>query len=139
MNGTRAAALFDVDGTLVDSNYLHVQAWVTALRELGSEVDSWRVHRAIGMGSSQLLSALVGDDIAERVGEQAKDRHSELYLKSASLLRPFARARELVQAVAGLGIEVVLVTSAAPDELKRLNEEVFGCLRGQVSDRHTLR
>lgn len=122
MSGTRAAALFDVDGTLVDSNYLHVQAWITAFRELELPVDSWRVHRAIGMGSSQLLSTLVGDETAERAGEQLKARHSELYLKSAGLLRPFARARELVRTVAGLGIEVVIVTSAAPDEVERLKE-----------------
>ncbi|MFY9805846.1 MAG: HAD family hydrolase [Pseudonocardiaceae bacterium] len=113
------AVLFDIDGTLVDSNYLHVDAWMQALRAVGHPVDAWRIHRGQGMGSSELLATLLGE-VAEQVGSQAKQRHSELYLRSSELLRAFDGARELVAAVAQRGVKVVLATSAAPDELERL-------------------
>ncbi|MGB8963597.1 MAG: HAD family hydrolase [Pseudonocardiaceae bacterium] len=113
------AVLFDIDGTLVDSNYLHVDAWMQALRAVGHPVDAWRIHRGQGMGSSELLATLLGE-VADQVGSQAKQRHSELYLQSSELLRAFDGARELVAAVAQRGVKVVLATSAAPDELERL-------------------
>jgi HAD superfamily hydrolase (TIGR01549 family) len=120
VNEKQGAALLDIDGTLVDSNYLHVTAWLRAFHEAGFGVDAWRLHRAIGMGSSQLLASLIGEESAERAGEGIKKRHSELYEESGDLLRVFDRAREFVEAVAELGVKVVLATSAAPDELDRL-------------------
>ena len=113
------AVLFDIDGTLVDSNYLHVHAWVQAFVDLGRPVDAWRVHRAIGMGSSLLLDDLLGDDAA-RLGEGAKEAHSRHYADLADLQRPFAGARELVRAVADRSARTVLATSAGPAELERL-------------------
>jgi HAD superfamily hydrolase (TIGR01509 family) len=111
------AVLFDVDGTLVDSNYLHVHAWRRAFKEFDRDVDSWRVHRAIGKGSGKLLATLLGSEDADRIGGDVKDRHSRYYLEDAELLRPFAGARELIRALAGRGVRVVLATSAGPDEL----------------------
>jgi beta-phosphoglucomutase-like phosphatase (HAD superfamily) len=64
-----------MDGTLVDSNYAHVNAWQRAFREIGQPVDAWRIHHAIGMGSPQLLPFLLGE-AAERLGDQAKRLHS---------------------------------------------------------------
>lgn len=113
------AVLFDIDGTLVDSNYLHVNAWLRALRAVGHPVDAWRIHRGQGMGSSELLATLLGD-AAEQVGSRAKKQHSEHYQRSSELLRAFDGARELVAAVAQRGAKVVLATSAAPDELEVL-------------------
>ncbi len=113
------AVLFDIDGTLVDSNYVHVDAWLRALRAVDHPVDAWRVHRGQGMGSSQLLAALLGE-AAEQLGAQAQQRHSERYRQTADLLRTFDGARELVAAVAQRGAKVIIATSAAPDELERL-------------------
>lgn len=62
---TEGAVLFDIDGTLVDSNYLHVDAWTRAFTEVGHSVEAWRVHRAIGMGGDQLLATLLGKAVAE--------------------------------------------------------------------------
>jgi HAD superfamily hydrolase (TIGR01509 family) len=115
------AVLFDIDGTLVDSNYLHVHAWVRAFHDVGRPVDAWRVHRGIGMGSSLLLPELLGED-AEDLFDEAKERHTEHYGTLADLQRPFEGARELVQAVAAKGARAVLATSAGPDELERLTE-----------------
>ncbi len=117
------AVLFDIDGTLVDSNYLHVHAWTRAFADLGDElarpVDAWRIHRGIGMGSSLLLADLLGDD-ADRLGDRAKDGHARHYRELADLQRPFDGARDLVRAVAERGARTVLATSAAPEELAEL-------------------
>ncbi|WP_022884607.1 HAD family hydrolase [Glaciibacter superstes] len=119
-NPTRPqAVLFDIDGTLVDSNYLHVDAWSRAFVAVGHSVAAWRVHRAIGMGSAELLAALVGDD-AEQIADEVKRLHGVYLAESASLLRPFERARELLRTVAAWGTQVVLATSADPNELEHL-------------------
>lgn len=78
------------------------------------------MHRALGKGSGKLLSTLLGDDDAERVGDEVEDLHSRFYLETAGLLRPFAQAPELIRALAAKGVRVVLATSAAPDELAEL-------------------
>ncbi|WP_298458696.1 HAD family hydrolase [uncultured Cellulomonas sp.] len=113
------AVLFDIDGSLVDSNFLHVHAWALACTAAGHPVDSWRIHRAIGMGSSLLLADLLGDDV-DRIGEEVKDGHSERYAEMADQLRAFDGARELVRAVSDRGAVTVLATSAVPEELERL-------------------
>jgi HAD superfamily hydrolase (TIGR01509 family) len=112
------AVLFDIDGTLVDSNYLHVEAWAHAFDEAGASVDSWRIHRAIGMDSAELLHELAGDD--SELAERAKGLHDELYPELADRLRAFDGARELVAELASRGLTVVLATSAPEDELKNL-------------------
>lgn len=122
------AVLFDIDGTLVDSTYLHVHAWQRALADLADEldhtVDAWRVHRGIGMGSGLLLAELLGD-AADRLGDRAKERHEHHYGTLTSvpgLQRPFDGARDLVRAVAERGARTVLATSAGPAELGELRE-----------------
>jgi HAD superfamily hydrolase (TIGR01509 family) len=110
------AVIFDVDGTLVDSNYLHVVAWMAAFRDVGCPVDAAAIHRAIGMGSEQLLVALLGAEDADRVGEQAKERHREHYRPNLETLRAFDGANGLLRRVSD-GAEVVLATSAEPDEI----------------------
>lgn len=110
------AVLFDIDGTLVDSTYVHVNAWMHAFRAVGHPMDTWRIHRGQGMGSSELLAALLGE-AAKQIGPQAKAHHSEHYRRTSDLLRAFDGARDLVTAVAQRGARVVLATSAAPDEL----------------------
>nr|WP_271212444.1 HAD family hydrolase [Rhodococcus wratislaviensis] len=115
------AALFDVDGTLVDSNYLHVRAWQRAFREVGHDVDAWRVHRAIGLDSSLLLESLLGDD-ADTLGDRAKDLHKTYYLGVRDSMRPLAGARELIRELHGRGVQVVLATSAPEEELDVLRE-----------------
>ena len=116
---TNRAVLFDIDGTLIDSNYLHIDAWGRAFAAVGRPVDSWRIHRAIGMDSSKLMRSLVGDDI-DRVGDEAKRLHGVYIAETASLLRPFQRARELLRMLAARNVRVLLATSAPPEELERL-------------------
>jgi HAD superfamily hydrolase (TIGR01509 family) len=119
--GNRPAVLFDIDGTLVDSNYLHVQAWYRAFDEAGVEVQAWRIHRSIGMDGSTLVKTLA-DDADEDTRSRLKDLHSRYYKETVPLLQPLPGARELLRAVDGLGLQVVLATSAPEDELEILRE-----------------
>jgi HAD superfamily hydrolase (TIGR01509 family) len=119
--GSRPAVLFDIDGTLVDSNYLHVHAWYRAFQEVGFDVEAWRIHRSIGMDGTTLVSSLTGD-ADEDTRSRAKDLHSRYYKESAPLLRPLPGAQELLQRVDKLGLQVVLATSAPDDELEILRK-----------------
>jgi HAD superfamily hydrolase (TIGR01509 family) len=110
------AVLFDIDGTLVDSNYLHVDAWARAFEEVGHPVETWRIHRSIGLDSKKLLETLLGDRLDE-LGDRAKELHSEFYLGSTDRLRPLPGAVDLLHALADAGIRVVLATSAPKNEL----------------------
>lgn len=115
----RPAVLFDIDGTLVDSNYLHVHAWQRAFHEAGLPVAAWRIHRSIGMDGSTLVDQLSGG-ADDDVQKQLKDLHSRYYEADAGLLNPLPGARELLHKVADLGLQVVLATSAPDNELAML-------------------
>ena len=125
MSRSAPAVLFDVDGTLVDSNYLHVAAWLRAFHAEGLPVDGWRIHRCIGMDGTRLVRTLSGD-AGQDVMERLKKGHSEFYEQSASLLATLPGARDLVRAVADRGLQVVLATSAPEDELSMLRK-VLDC------------
>ncbi|QEN11978.1 HAD family hydrolase [Mycolicibacterium sp. ELW1] len=115
----KPAVLFDIDGTLVDSNYLHVHAWQQAFHEVGLPVQAWHVHRSIGMDGSTLVEELSGgadDDVQKRL----KDFHTRHYEACADLLTTLPGARGLLQRVADLGLQVVLATSAPENELAML-------------------
>ena len=114
--------LLDADGTLVDSNYLHVDAWSRAFAEVGRPVDAWRIHRCIGMGSELLVPELLGDDAAQDVGERARELHSDFYGRTAERLRRLDGVVELVRALHERGQRVVVSTSASPDELEHLRK-----------------
>ena len=118
---TTRAVLFDVDGTLIDSNYLHVEAWSRAFAEVGQPVDAWRIHAAIGMDFSLLLKTLLGDR-ADEPGERAAELHGRFYGEVSQNLRPLSGARELVREVARRGHIAVLATSAPENELAALRE-----------------
>ena len=125
MSRSAPAVLFDVDGTLVDSNYLHVAAWLRAFHAEGLPVDGWRIHRCIGMDGTRLVRTLSGD-AGQDVMERLKKGHSEFYEQSASMLATLPGARDLVRAVADRGLQVVLATSAPEDELSMLRK-VLDC------------
>jgi HAD superfamily hydrolase (TIGR01549 family) len=115
------AVLFDIDGTLVDSNYLHIHAWCRAFSDIGLDVESWRIHRCIGMDGTRLVKFLTGD-AEEDVQQQAKDLHLQYFEESASLLNRLPGARELLQRIHALGLQIVLATSASEDELALLRK-----------------
>jgi beta-phosphoglucomutase-like phosphatase (HAD superfamily) len=76
-----AAAILDVDGTLVDTNYHHAIAWYGAFRRHDVTPEVWRIHRHIGMGGDQLVGAVAGEAVEERLGDEIREAEGELYME----------------------------------------------------------
>lgn len=114
-----AAVLFDIDGTLLDSTYLHAFAWRRAFVECGADVPTAWIHHRIGMGGDQLLRELLGDDDSE-LAEAAREAHRRHFDRLKPEIRPFEGSREILAAVAARGPRVVLATSADKAELPAL-------------------
>ena len=109
------AVLLDVDGTLMDTNYLHVEAFAQAFEEVGERPPRSRIHHQTGKGSGKLISGFVGDARkAERVGEL----HGEYYARLQERGHPLPGAKDLVASLDERGYEVWLATSAEPEELE---------------------
>jgi HAD superfamily hydrolase (TIGR01509 family) len=113
----RPAAILDVDGTLVDTNYLHVVAWKRAFRRHDVDVPGWRVHRHVGMGGDQLVAAVAGDEVEERDGDAIRDVESELYRELIDEAELLPGARELIAALKDAGHAVILASSAKEQEV----------------------
>lgn len=116
------AVLFDIDGTLIDSNDAHARAWVAALAEAGHEVPFERVRPLIGMGGDRVLPELVpGLSDETEPGKSITKRRLEIF-KERELphIRPTRGARELLEAVRARGARIVMATSAKGAELKDL-------------------
>jgi HAD superfamily hydrolase (TIGR01509 family) len=119
------AVLFDMDGTLVDSNYLHVHAWTRAFHDLSIPVESWRIHRSIGMDGARLLESLLAD-ADDGARKQAKELHLRYLKESAPLMRRLPGARELLERIRSLGLQIVLASSSSEEELA-LSRPVLDC------------
>jgi HAD superfamily hydrolase (TIGR01549 family) len=110
------AALLDVDGTLVDTNYLHAMAWFRAFREHGIVLPVWRIHRAVGMGGDQLVPALV-PGIEDEVHEAIEETRGERYAELIDEAQPLDQAHELIADLKSRGVTVVLASSSPQAEL----------------------
>ena len=120
MSGIVTAVLFDVDGTLVDSNYLHAVCWWEAFTQAGHDVPTSRIHRAIGMGSDQLLDALLPRDRNRAADDAMRAAHGALYATYWARQRPLPKAAELLRACKKHGLRVVLASSADAREFAAL-------------------
>jgi HAD superfamily hydrolase (TIGR01509 family) len=112
------AAILDIDGTLVDSNYQHTLAWYRALRQHEQHIAIWRIHRHIGMGGDQLVASLCGDEVEEELGEDIRAAEKALYMALIDEVEPLHGARDLIVDLKRLGRGVVLASSAKPDEIE---------------------
>ena len=115
------AVLFDVDGTLVDSNDAHADAWVKAFASVGVWVDHDKVRRSIGMGGDKLMPAVSGIEEDSEQGSKIGEERSRIF-KAEFLpkLKAFRDAARLVAAVKARGLTAVAASSAKKDELKAL-------------------
>jgi HAD superfamily hydrolase (TIGR01549 family) len=115
---SRPAAILDIDGTLVDSNYQHTLAWYRALRQHDQHIAVWRIHRHIGMGGDQLVASLCGDEVEEELGEDIRAAEKALYMALIDEVEPLHGARDLIVDLKRLDRPVVLASSAKPDEIE---------------------
>jgi HAD superfamily hydrolase (TIGR01509 family) len=118
--GKVTAALFDVDGTLVDTNYLHAVTWWEALGQAGHYVTMADIHRAIGTGSDRLLDELLPADRDRNADAGIRAAHSTLYGTYWSRLRPLPGAADLLRACKRRGLAVVLASPADEREFRAL-------------------
>jgi HAD superfamily hydrolase (TIGR01509 family) len=106
-----AIAVLDIDGTLIDSNYQHALAWYRALRAVGETFPVWRLHRLIGMGGDQVVTAVGGEDLERRVGDRARQRQGEEVDALIEEMAPLPGARDLLVAIRERGHRLVLASS----------------------------
>jgi HAD superfamily hydrolase (TIGR01549 family) len=111
------AAILDVDGTLVDTNYHHAIAWYRAFRQHDEVLPIWRIHRHIGMGSDQLVKALCGEEIDEEKGDDIRTAETALYLALIEEVEPLHGAKGLIRDLKDRGHTVLLASSAKANEL----------------------
>lgn len=120
MNSRMPGVLFDVDGTLIDSNYFHALSWWHAFRQFDHTVPMSAIHRAVGMGGEKLVAHLLGDDRDRDQDAELKASHGAIFSTCWPSLIAFDGARDLVRACADRGLTAVLASSAKERELQVL-------------------
>jgi HAD superfamily hydrolase (TIGR01509 family) len=112
--------LFDVDGTLIDSAYIHTLAWWQAFRQSGFDVPMARIHRCVGMGGARLVDSLLPDSRDKEVDEDILSAHSGVFGTYWPSLRALDGARDLLARCSQGGLAVALASSAREQDLKAL-------------------
>ncbi len=111
-----AAALFDLDGTLVDSNDFHIHAWHRAFAEAGFQIPVGTIRGQIGKGADNLVPTLLPDLAGDRI-EALAEAEGAIFQRSLDQVRPFPHARDLLARVHEAGSKVVLASSASGEQL----------------------
>jgi HAD superfamily hydrolase (TIGR01549 family) len=106
------AAILDVDGTLVDTNYHHALAWFRAFAAEGIVLPMWRLHRHVGMGGDKFVAAVAGDEVEERLGDRLREAWEERFDELIDETEPLDGARDLIEELKRRGHQVVLASSA---------------------------
>jgi HAD superfamily hydrolase (TIGR01509 family) len=124
--------VLDVDGTLMDTNYLHTEAWAQAFEEVGQRVPRVQIHKQIGKGSTLLIKEFVED---EETVERIEELHSELYAELQKHGHPLPGAKDMISSLRERGYEVWFVTSAKDEELEHHMSELEseGVISGVVN------
>jgi HAD superfamily hydrolase (TIGR01509 family) len=111
------AAILDIDGTLVDTNYQHALAWYRAFRRHEVVLAVWRIHRHIGMGGDQLVPALTDDAFDREHGDAVREAEKELYMEMIGEVEPMRDARRLIEDLKQRGHQALLASSAKQEEV----------------------
>jgi HAD superfamily hydrolase (TIGR01549 family) len=112
------AAILDIDGTLVDTNFQHALAWYRAFHQNEIVLPVWRIHRHIGMGGDQLVTALCSEQVEEEKGDEIRAAEKVLYAELIGEVEPLEGARGLIEDLNERGHAVVLASSAKEDEVE---------------------
>jgi HAD superfamily hydrolase (TIGR01509 family) len=113
--------VLDVDGTLMDTNYLHTEAWARAFESVGHRVPRVKLHKEVGKGAGLLIEEFIDD---EETVEKIQDLHSEFYEELQEYGHPLPGAKELISSLKERGYEVWFVTSAKDEELEHHMQEL---------------
>jgi HAD superfamily hydrolase (TIGR01549 family) len=120
------AAIFDLDGTLVDSNELHVLAWQETFRHFGKEIPLERLREQIGKGGDQYLPVFLDEREMREFGKAADEYRGEVFKKKyLEQVRPFPKVRELFERLRGDGKKIALASSGKEDEVRHY-EKLLG-------------
>lgn len=111
--------LYDVDGTLVDTNYLHAVAWADAFAARGHRVAMSEIHQLIGQGSDRLVESVLG-----KSADDVVDAHADIYSARLHRLQVFDGAAELLRRTKKAGLSVVLATSASKHEADHITDAI---------------
>lgn len=118
--------LTDIDGTLVDSNALHAEAWRRAFEHFGIQIGMDEAWRQIGKGADQLIPTFLPENERERLEKPLKEYRKEIFHRDyMERIVPFARAHDLLERVRKAGMKIALATSSDPEDLA-----TFGRLLG---------
>lgn len=113
------AAIFDIDGTLVDSVDLHTEAWLRTFRKFGHEVSFLELRAQIGKGGDQLLPSFFSVAELEKFGADLEKERGRVFQRELmDQVKPFPMVKELFERIAADGIKIALASSAKKDELK---------------------
>jgi HAD superfamily hydrolase (TIGR01549 family) len=115
-------AIFDIDGTLVDTNYQHALAWYRAFRQHDVVMPIWQIHRAIGIGSDRVVEMLAGERIEQELGETLRAAEGPLYQEMIDEVEPMNGAHELLRELKRAGHAVILASSAEEKEAEHYIE-----------------
>jgi phosphoglycolate phosphatase-like HAD superfamily hydrolase len=119
-------AIFDVDGTLVDTNYQHALAWFRAFRRVDITLPLWHLHRAIGMGGDNYVAYVAGDQVEKEYGSALRDASVEEFDQLIGEVRPFAASRPLLEEVKKRGFKLVLASSGHAKHVEVLLDLIGG-------------
>jgi HAD superfamily hydrolase (TIGR01509 family) len=128
------AIIFDLDGTIVDSNDFHVEAWDRAFRHFGKHFPREALRKQIGKGSDQYLPEFLTPDELKTIGKQLDEYRSALFRKEfLPKVKPFPKVRELFQRIKREGKRIALATSSHKDEVNTYTgiaqiEDLVDCL-----------
>jgi HAD superfamily hydrolase (TIGR01549 family) len=118
--------IFDVDGTLVDSNYQHTLAWYRAFRRYGIIRPLWRIHRGVGMGGDTFVPEIGGPAVERQLGDALRDAWVEEFDQLIGEVQPFQGAHELLQEVKNRGFRLVLASSGKSQHVERFLDLIDG-------------
>lgn len=135
---TLHAVIFDVDGTLIDSNDAHAHAWIDAMASHGHHVSFEKLRPLIGMGGDKVLPEILGIDKDSEEGKKISAERKQL-VKSRylSTMKSFPKAKELLEHIHECGLKLMIATSAEPDEIEQTLKIVGPNVQGLMEEETT--
>jgi len=113
------AFIFDIDGTLIDSNDFHAEAWQKAFEKFGKKIPFEKIRPQIGKGADTLLPEFLTEREIEKFGDEIADLRGEIFKREyMPRVKPFPKVRELFQKIKADGKKIALASSANEDEVE---------------------